>query len=160
MFALDQRLSSDTYLIGRFELSLLLLAKDANYPWCILVPEREDAIELYHLNSADQQQLTRESSQLSEVMYSLFDADKINIAALGNLVPQLHVHHVVRLTSDPAWPAPVWGAVAAKAYGPELLQQRINKLTDALAGEGFSRLSSDQPYQPRPMPDIKHHDQC
>ncbi|WP_049722138.1 HIT domain-containing protein [Gilvimarinus polysaccharolyticus] len=149
MFVLDQRLADDTYLIGRFDLSLLLLSKDANYPWCILVPEREDVLELYHLSDADQQQLTRESCQLAEVMNSLFDADKINIAALGNVVSQLHVHHVARFVTDQAWPAPVWGAVAAKAYDAELLQKRVGKLTDALAGKGFMPLSSSEPYQPR-----------
>jgi diadenosine tetraphosphate (Ap4A) HIT family hydrolase len=149
MFVLDQRLTDDTYVIGRFELSLLLLAKDANYPWCILVPERENVIELYHLSDADQQQLTRESCQLAEVMNSLFDADKINIAALGNIVPQLHVHHVARFESDVAWPSPIWGAADALDYEPERLQKRIAKLTDALAGEGFTPLSRQEPYQPR-----------
>jgi diadenosine tetraphosphate (Ap4A) HIT family hydrolase len=149
MFALDQRLAADTYLIGRFELSLLLLAKDANYPWCILVPEREAVFELYHLNEADRLQLTRESCWLAEVMHSLFDADKINVAALGNQVPQLHVHHVARLTSDAAWPAPIWGAAEASAYRPEELQERVVKLVDALAGDGFTPLPMDEPYQPR-----------
>lgn len=149
MFALDQRLADDTFIVGRFELSLVLLAKDANYPWCILVPEREDVIELYHLSDVDQQQLTRESCRLAEVMNSLFDADKINIAALGNIVPQLHLHHVARFATDPAWPAPIWGAQPSKPYEPELLQKRLVKLSDALAGEGFTPLPATEPYQPR-----------
>jgi diadenosine tetraphosphate (Ap4A) HIT family hydrolase len=82
-------------------------------------------------------------------MNSLFDADKINIAALGNIVPQLHVHHVARFESDVAWPSPIWGAADALDYEPERLQKRIAKLTDALAGEGFTPLSRQEPYQPR-----------
>ncbi|WP_052481037.1 HIT domain-containing protein [Gilvimarinus agarilyticus] len=150
MFALDHRLVDDTIIVGRFELSLVLLVKDANYPWCILVPERENVIELYHLSDTDQQQLTRESCQLAEVMNSLFDADKINIAALGNRVPQLHIHHVARFAEDAAWPAPIWGAQPVKPYEPELLQKRIVKLSDALTGEGFTPLPATEPYQPRP----------
>lgn len=141
MFSLDQRLREDSYVIGRFPLSLLLLSRDANYPWCILVPERENTYELYHLSEEDQQQLIGESSRLAEVMDSVFDADKMNIATLGNVVPQLHLHHIARYKDDPAWPAPIWGAVPARAYEPEPLKSRVEKLMNALAGEDFTPLN-------------------
>lgn len=141
MFSLDQRLRDDTFVVGRFSLSLLLLSRDANYPWCILVPERENTYELYHLSDEDQQQLIRESSRLAEVMDSIFDADKMNIATLGNQVAQLHLHHIARYKDDSAWPGPVWGKQAAKEYEPEVLRSRVEKLANALAGEGFTVLT-------------------
>lgn len=107
--------------------------KDANYPWFILVPDRENITEIFQLDETDQQQLITESSLLSSTITRLFNADKINIAALGNLVPQLHVHHIVRYTTDAAWPAPVWGKLPAKPYS----EQEINRVIDTLkAGLG------------------------
>ena len=138
MFVLHPRLAQDSVIIGEFELSLLLLSKDANYPWCILVPKVEDVYEIHHLSEAEQLQLMRESCRLSEVMTSLFDADKMNVAALGNMVRQLHLHHIVRFTDDPAWPQPIWGKFDGKAYTPEELGGRIKRLQNALVGEGFA----------------------
>ena len=140
MFQLHPRLAEDSIVIGRFELSLLLLSKDANYPWCILVPQREDVFEIHHLSEEEQVQLIRESCRLAEVMTSLFDAHKMNVAALGNVVRQLHVHHVARFPEDVAWPSPVWGKVAAKDYSTAELAERIKRLQNALVGEGFSIL--------------------
>src|SRR5690625_7125053 len=100
MFQLDPQLAQDTLPVGRFPLSLLLLSKDANYPWCILVPQRADVFEIHHLSGEDQQQLIHESSQLSETMTSLFDAYKMNIAALGNQVRQLQDRKSTRLNSS------------------------------------------------------------
>lgn len=137
MFELHPRLAQDTVTVGRFTLSLLLLSKDANYPWCILVPEREDVYEIHHLSEEDQLQLIRESCRLSEVMTSLFDAHKMNVAALGNVVRQLHIHHIARFPDDPAWPQPIWGKVNQVDYSPEELQDRIKRLQNALVGEGF-----------------------
>lgn len=137
MFELHPRLAQDAVIIGRFNLSLLLLSKDANYPWCILVPEREDVYEIHHLSEEEQLQLIRESCRLSEVMTSLFDAHKMNVAALGNVVRQLHIHHIARFPDDPAWPQPIWGKVSAVDYSPEQLQDRIKRLQGALVGEGF-----------------------
>jgi diadenosine tetraphosphate (Ap4A) HIT family hydrolase len=119
MADLHPQLEKDCLLIGRFTLCRLLLMRDANYPWFILVPDREGITEIFQLNEEDQVQLLRESSQLSTVLVDGFHADKLNIAALGNVVPQLHVHHVVRYRDDPAWPAPVWGRVPAHPYTPE-----------------------------------------
>jgi len=140
MFTLHPRLAEDSIVIGRFDLSLLLLSKDANYPWCILVPEREDVFEIHHLSEEEQMQLMRESCRLAEVMTSLFDAQKMNVAALGNVVRQLHVHHVARFSDDPAWPQPIWGKVPMKDYTAEQIADRAKRLQNALVGEGFSVL--------------------
>jgi diadenosine tetraphosphate (Ap4A) HIT family hydrolase len=118
MFFLDQRLQQDTIALGRFPLSLLLLMNDRTYPWLILVPQRAGIREIYELDPADQQQLLRESSHLAATLAAHFHPDKLNIAALGNIVPQLHLHHVVRYQNDPAWPAPVWGKALPVPYRP------------------------------------------
>ena len=107
--------------------------KDSNYPWFILVPDRDDITEIHQLNETDQQQLISESSALSSIIGKRFNADKINIAALGNLVPQLHIHHIVRYKNDAAWPAPVWGKLPAKAYTEEETNQVINRLRSSLS---------------------------
>lgn len=138
MFELHPQLAADSIVIGRFDLSLLLLSKDANYPWCILVPQVEDVFEIHHLSDEEQIQLIRESSRLSEVMTSLFDAHKMNIAGLGNVVRQLHVHHIARFEDDAAWPQPIWGKLPMKPYEPAQLAERIKRIQNALVGEGFT----------------------
>lgn len=138
MFELHPRLAQDSAVIGEFELSLLLLSRDANYPWCILVPKREEVYEIHHLSEEEQIQLMRESCLLAEVMTSVFDADKMNIAALGNVVRQLHVHHIARFTDDPAWPQPIWGKLPAKDYSEADFAECIKRLQNALVGEGFT----------------------
>lgn len=140
MFELHPRLAQDSAVIGEFDLSLLLLSRDANYPWCILVPKCEDIYEIHHLSEEEQLQLIRESCRLSEVMTSVFDADKMNVAALGNVVRQLHVHHIARFNDDPAWPQPIWGKLPAKEYTEEAFAERIKRLQNALVGEGFKVL--------------------
>lgn len=137
MFELHPRLAQDAIVIGEFPLSILLLSRDANYPWCILVPKREDIFEIHHLEQDDQIQLVQESCLLAEVMTSLFDADKMNVAALGNVVRQLHVHHIARFTTDPAWPQPIWGKLPAKEYDADTLEKRIKRLQAALVGDDF-----------------------
>jgi len=137
MFQLHPRLQADTQLLGCFPLSLVLLSKDANYPWCILVPQREAITEIYQLEPVDRRQLLDESCLLAEAMVRLFAADKINVATIGNMVPQLHMHHVARFKNDPAWPGPVWGAVAAEAYSEELLVQTATRISDALSPLGL-----------------------
>lgn len=119
MFALDPRLQLDTLTIGDFPLSRLLLSNDSNYPWFILVPRREDVSEIFQLDIAEQQQLWQETSALAQILKDAFDADKLNVAALGNVVSQLHMHVIVRKRADAAWPAPVWGKHAAVAYTAE-----------------------------------------
>jgi len=132
MFSLHPQLAKDTHILGSFPLSLLLIAKDANYPWCILVPKREGVREIHHLDEADQQQLLKESSALARGMESVFTPDKMNVAALGNMVSQLHIHHIARFKNDVAWPKPIWGLVPAKAYEPDLMESTIEQLRDAL----------------------------
>ena len=128
MTILHPQLAKDCLVIGNFPLCILLLMKDANYPWFILVPDREAVCEIFQLSADDQQQLSRESSLLAQYLVSEFEADKINIAALGNIVPQLHIHHIARYKDDVAWPAPVWGAVQRKAYTENELESLMNKL--------------------------------
>jgi diadenosine tetraphosphate (Ap4A) HIT family hydrolase len=117
--------------------------RDANYPWFILVPCREDVREIHHLDTADQQQLLRESVQLAQAMEQAFTPDKLNVAALGNMVPQLHVHHVARYRDDPAWPAPVWGRAPARPYAAEQLAETKTRLLAALSAEAGFRPGGD-----------------
>lgn len=119
MFALDPRLQQDTLAIGDFPLCRLLLSNDSNYPWFILVPRREAISEIFQLDVADQLQLWQETTALAEILKDTFDADKLNVAALGNVVSQLHMHVIVRKRDDVAWPAPVWGRHAAEPYDAE-----------------------------------------
>lgn len=134
MFELHPRLKQDTSIIGDFPLCQLLLMDDASYPWFILVPRRTGIREIFELEQRDQRQLLDESSQLSMVLSKIFRADKLNIAALGNMVPQLHIHHIVRYQTDPAWPSPVWGRFPAQPYTERARQETcvglINHLTD------------------------------
>ena len=116
MFELHPRLAEDTQLVRELPLSLLLLVNDARYPWFILVPRREDIREIYQLDEADQQQLWQESAWLGKAAMQAFGGDKLNIGALGNLVPQLHLHHIVRYRDDESWPGPVWGKGQAQPY--------------------------------------------
>lgn len=136
MFSLHPRLAADTLLLGDFPLSRCLLMNDMHYPWLILVPQREGVREIFELAPDDQQQLLRESSWLSERLARHFNADKINIGALGNMVPQLHLHHIVRYQNDAAWPAPVWGRHPAQAYTADNLQMMQARLQQAFADAG------------------------
>lgn len=133
-FKLHPRLEADCIQVGVLPVSQLLLLNDARYAWFILVPERAGVSEVYELDEADQQQLWRESARVSRYLKEVCGADKINIGALGNLVPQLHVHHVARFVGDPAWPGPVWGHSAAVAYEQDVLQERLQSVRDWLKG--------------------------
>lgn len=116
MFTLHPQLDQDCEIIGDYPLSRLLLLNDRQYPWVILVPRRENISEIYQLTESDQLQLQKESSNVLAAMAKHFSADKMNVAALGNVVPQLHIHHIARFKDDPAWPKPVWGVLPAMAY--------------------------------------------
>ena len=131
MTRLHPQLANDCFEIGRFPLSKLLLMNDQQYPWFILVPDRDDVTEIFQLSEQDQQQLMRESSALSQALYRQFEADKINIGALGNMVPQLHIHHIARYRSDASWPNPVWGQCPAQAYASEGLITVLDRLKKA-----------------------------
>lgn len=134
MFQLHQQLREDTFHVGDFELSMLLMNRDANYPWFILVPMRAGVSEPMALCRGDQLLLLEESMVLGEVLMAEFQGDKLNIAALGNMVPQLHVHHVVRFRGDPVWPKPVWGQLPAKVENEAFYRSRIDAVATRLDG--------------------------
>ena len=130
---LHQQLGEDTHPVAAWPLSELRLMDDAHHPWLILVPRVADAVEIVDLDPEQQQQLMHEIADASRLLQSQFRPHKINVAALGNLVPQLHVHVIARFQEDIAWPKPVWGMAAAQPYPPEALIERIGRLRAALA---------------------------
>lgn len=135
MFTLHPRLAHDTITVGTLPLCRLLLMNDANFPWFILVPMRENIREIHELSPPDRALLMDESCALSQALVDGFKADKINVAALGNVVPQLHLHHVARFTTDPAWPAPVWGRLVPEPYTPEMIRHRVAALREHLKAD-------------------------
>ena len=135
-FTLHPRLAADTIAAGDLPLCRLLLMNDAQYPWFILVPRRDNAREIYLLDEDDRQQLWRESAQLSRALMQAFAGHKLNVAALGNVVPQLHLHHIVRYPGDPAWPGPVWGRHPPRPYTDAERAERIKALRAALPDLG------------------------
>lgn len=132
VFELHELLKRDTYQIAESDLCQLLLHKDANYPWFILVPKRADITEIFQLTEQEQSQLLKESSLLSKALCQVFSADKLNVAALGNVCPQLHVHHIVRFKADATWPAPVWGKVDAIEYTERDFDGRVGVIESVL----------------------------
>ncbi len=135
LFQLHPQLKKDSIEIGRFSLCQLLLINDSQYPWFILVPERMDLTEIYQLSEQEQILLQQESSFLASTLASCFKADKMNIAAIGNLVPQLHIHHIVRYKNDIAWPAPVWGKYDAVPYTEQQVEKIKIQVTEALSSK-------------------------
>ena len=129
---LDPQLAADTHPVAHLPLSELRLMDDANHPWLILVPRVAGAVEWIDLDDAAQAGLTREIALASRALQSAFKPHKLNVAALGNMVPQLHVHVIARYREDIAWPRPVWGTATAKPYTPEALVERISILQRAL----------------------------
>lgn len=115
-FQLNERLAADTFFVTDLALCSVLLMNDARYPWLILVPRVGDMTEIHHLSSEQQHLLMEESAKAGQLLESLFKPTSINVAALGNVVSQLHVHHIARFSSDPAWPGPVWGHSSAVPY--------------------------------------------
>jgi len=137
-FDLHPQLSADCSVVDDLPLCRLLLMEDANYPWCILVPRRAGIREIHELAEADQAALLREVTRLSMAMQEAFAADKMNVAALGNAVPQLHVHVIARRVDDAAWPRPVWGAVPRRAYAGDEREAAIARLRRTLRSRGQS----------------------
>ncbi len=129
VFELAAEFERDSIWLADWPLCQLRLQNDANYPWFILIPRRAGMVEIIDLTDAEQSQLWRESAHLSVFLKTEFQAKKLNIAALGNMVPQLHLHHIVRYETDCAWPAPVWGKTAAVPYSKQTLQHIMQKLT-------------------------------
>jgi len=122
-FVLDSRLQRDTFLLGSNDQELLLLMNDRRYPWFIIVPTQDGASEWFDLPESAQNTLHRHCVQLGAAIHTQFHCEKVNIAALGNIVRQMHVHIVGRHTDDPAWPGPVWGHSAAIPYDKPALEQ-------------------------------------
>lgn len=116
MYELHRQLKQDTFYLGHLKLCDVLLMNDARYPWVILVPRRENITEVFQLSDADQYLLSTESAFVAKQLSSLVVADKMNVAALGNIVSQLHIHHVARYETDEAWPAPIWGTGSTVTY--------------------------------------------
>jgi diadenosine tetraphosphate (Ap4A) HIT family hydrolase len=127
-WSLHRQLEQDTETIGDLALSRLLLSKDANYPWLLLVPRRVGACEIVDLDETDQRQLMTEIAEVSRALRAVTSCDKLNVAAIGNVVPQLHVHIVARTHSDAAWPRPVWGTVPARTYDPSARERLVAAL--------------------------------
>jgi diadenosine tetraphosphate (Ap4A) HIT family hydrolase len=131
-FALDPRLAADTFLVGDAPLCRVLLMNDARFPWAILVPRRPGLIEIHDLDASERAILIEEAALVGDRLKKLTGAFKINIAALGNSVPQLHVHVIARFADDSAWPGPVWGVGETLPYTPGAAEERLATLRAAL----------------------------
>lgn len=127
-WSLHSQLQKDTIDIGDLPLCRVLVIKDAQYPWLLLVPRRPDAVEIIDLDEVEQAQLMTEISRVARALKDVTQCDKLNIAALGNAVPQLHIHVIARRTSDAAWPRPVWGVLPPLAHDPEEVQAFISAI--------------------------------
>lgn len=131
MFSLNERLRADTRPVIDLGLCRVLLMNNRLWPWLILVPMREGAVEIHRLEEVDQATLMREIAQASRVVERLFAPDKMNVGALGNMVPQLHVHVIGRTRGDPAWPGPVWGSGHAESYEAAEADALVERLAEA-----------------------------
>ena len=131
-WVLDQKLADDSIFVADWPLSQLRLINDSRFPWLVLVPRVSNIEEIFQLSNEDQQQLLQESSQLATMLSASFRADKLNVAALGNVVRQLHVHHIVRYVDDCCYPSPVWGVGEAVPYTDAELQKRLEVLLSVL----------------------------
>jgi len=127
-WSLHPQLARDTINIGDLPLSRVLVINDANYPWLLLVPRRAEVTEIIDLDEVAQAQLTTEVSRVARALKAVTDCTKLNIAALGNVVPQLHVHVIARRQGDAAWPRPVWGVVPAAPYDKAELEPLVSAL--------------------------------
>ncbi len=135
VWSLDPRLASSTVAVGDLPLCRVLAANDANFRWVLLVPRRPGAVEIVDLDEAERTQLMAEIARVCTALKQLTACDKLNVAAIGNLVPQLHVHVIARRRDDAAWPKPVWGAVPAASYAERELQALVGDL-QRLIGTG------------------------
>ena len=131
-FYLHPQLQQDCIDIGKFRLCRLLMMNDKRYPWFVLVPEVAEISEIYQLSSTQQILLIEESSYLASQLKHVYKADKLNIAAIGNMVPQLHLHHIVRYQADDVWPAPVWGKLPAIPYSRTEITETVKLISGSL----------------------------
>jgi diadenosine tetraphosphate (Ap4A) HIT family hydrolase len=137
MFTLHNKLQADTVGIVSLALSRVLLMNDSSFPWLMLVPARDGVREIYELSIRDRSVLIEEVAAASEIIQELFSPDKINVGALGNLVPQLHIHIIGRFSTDRAWPGPVWGQAAARPYSDEELNLVAGRIGKAFQQKGL-----------------------
>jgi diadenosine tetraphosphate (Ap4A) HIT family hydrolase len=131
-FALHPRLGQDTSLVGELPLCTVLLNRDDSVPWIILVPKVDNIKEIHQLSIEQQQQLLLESQLISQMLEHLFLPDKLNLGSLGNIVPQLHLHHIARFVSDIAWPGPLWGNAAGQYRNDSEQSTLVNKIRGEL----------------------------
>ncbi len=131
-FQVHPQLQQDSIELARLKLSQLRLINDSQYPWFILLPEIANVTEIHHLSEENQQLLQQESSFLGKKLSEIYQADKMNIASIGNIVPQLHIHHIVRYKNDIAWPTPVWGKFDAIPYTVQQLEKLKYRIKDLL----------------------------
>ncbi|HGO5290414.1 HIT domain-containing protein [Photobacterium damselae] len=131
-FTLHERLVADTSVLGDFPLSRVLLAKEALGPWIILVPKKDNLREIHHLSEQEQIQLIKESCLIAQLLETDYKAEKINVGALGNLVPQLHLHHIARFSDDIAWPGPIWGNTKGIQRSEAVQQALVEELQSEL----------------------------
>lgn len=131
-FLLDERLARESHLVSRLDLCELRLANDSRWPWLILVPMIDDAVEIHDLSEEDQHRLARETAKVARLLKQLTGCTKINSGALGNVVRQLHVHVVARHEGDAAWPGPIWGHGKAEPYETQAAEDFINRLRNEL----------------------------
>jgi diadenosine tetraphosphate (Ap4A) HIT family hydrolase len=131
-------LANDTHIIGELELCQILLMNHSTNPWVILVPKRPEIEELFELEPQDQTTLMAEITKLSSIMENAYQPTKLNVAALGNVVPQLHIHIIARYNDDPAWPKPIWNELEIKPYNEIALHNTLQMLREELVGiSGF-----------------------
>jgi diadenosine tetraphosphate (Ap4A) HIT family hydrolase len=131
-FSLDPQLARDTVAVGDLPHARVLLVNDANFPWLIVVPLRPGAVELFDLDDGERAQLMGTLSHLARLLKELTGCDKINIAAIGNVVSQLHVHIIARRRDDAAWPRPVWGALPPRPYAAAERERMIDALREKI----------------------------
>ena len=132
MFNLNKSLSNGTIFVGDLPLSRVLLKNDVTYPWLILVPRIENAVEIIDLSEENQQQLMTEIRLTSTIFKEIYHPDKLNVANLGNIVSQLHIHIIARVKTDPAWPDPIWGKTPAVSYDEASAAELCDKFRDKL----------------------------
>lgn len=133
-FELHPRLAADTLPVCELGASSLLLMNDARYAWCVLVPRVHDVRELHALPEDVRNQVFAETMRVAAGLETLTGALKMNVAALGNMVPQLHVHVIARHANDAAWPGPVWGVGQAQPYAQAALAEQLARLRARFAG--------------------------
>lgn len=131
-FTLHPRLDADTVPVTSLGLCRVLLMQDCRFPWLVLAPEKPDLRDLHDLDTNDQITAMAEIDVVSRALAAIHSPDKMNVAALGNMVPQLHIHVIARFTTDAAWPGPVWGVGEAEAYETEALAEILGTLRNAL----------------------------